>query len=148
MPNKLDKLIYDIDQANKRHTKNMQSVITAADEHLNPTLPDSGARSEFATGAVRDASEGKGNPSLIPIDALRAVSKRFEDGATKYGRDNWQQGIPLSRYVDSLYRHLWQFMEGDTTEDHAGAIIWNAMCLTQTKKWVDQGRLPKELNDL
>ena len=148
MPNKLDKLIYDIEQANKRHTKNMQSVITAADEHLNPTLPDSGARSEFATGAVRDASEGKGNPSLIPIDALRAVSKRFEDGATKYGRDNWQQGIPLSRYVDSLYRHLWQFMEGDETEDHAGAIIWNAMCLTQTKKWVDQGRLPKELNDL
>ncbi len=148
MPNKLDKLIYDIEQANKRHTKNMQSVITAADEHLNPTLPDSGARSEFATGAVRDASEGKGNPSLIPIDALRAVSKRFEDGATKYGRDNWQQGIPLSRYVDSLYRHLWQFMEGDDTEDHAGAIIWNAMCLTQTKKWVDQGRLPKELNDL
>ena len=148
MPNKLDKLIYDIEQANKKHTKNMQSVITAADEHLNPTLPDSGARSEFATGAVRDASEGKGNPSLIPIDALRAVSKRFEDGATKYGRDNWQQGIPLSRYVDSLYRHLWQFMEGDTTEDHAGAIIWNAMCLTQTKKWVDQGRLPKELNDL
>jgi hypothetical protein len=148
MPNKLDKLIYDIDQANKKHTKNMQSVITAADEHLNPTLPDSGARSEFATGAVRDASEGKGNPSLIPIDALRAVSKRFEDGATKYGRDNWQQGIPLSRYVDSLYRHLWQFMEGDDTEDHAGAIIWNAMCLTQTKKWVDQGRLPKELNDL
>ena len=148
MPNKLDKLIYDIEQANKKHTKNMQSVITAADEHLNPTLPDSGARSEFATGAVRDASEGKGNPSLIPIDALRAVSKRFEDGATKYGRDNWQQGIPLSRYVDSLYRHLWQFMEGDDTEDHAGAIIWNAMCLTQTKKWVDQGRLPKELNDL
>ena len=148
MPNKLDKLIYDIEQANKKHTKNMQSVITAADEHLNPTLPDSGARSEFATGAVRDASEGKGNPSLIPIDALRAVSKRFEDGATKYGRDNWQQGIPLSRYVDSLYRHLWQFMEGDDTEDHAGAIIWNAMCLTQTKKWVDQGKLPKELNDL
>jgi len=148
MPNKLDKLIYDIDQANKRHTKNMQSVITAADEHLNPTLPDSGARSEFATGAVRDASEGKGNPSLIPIDALRAVARRFEDGATKYGRDNWQQGIPLSRYVDSLYRHLWQFMEGDDSEDHSGAIIWNAMCLTQTKKWVDEGKLPKELNDL
>ena len=148
MPNKLDKLIYDIEQANKRHTKNMQSVITAADEHLNPTLPYSGARSEFATGAVRDASEGKGNPSLIPIDALRAVSKRFEDGATKYGRDNWQQGIPLSRYVDSLYRHLWQFMEGDETEDHAGAIIWNAMCLTQTNKWVEDGKLPDELNDL
>ena len=112
------------------------------------TLPDSGKRSKFTTGAVRDASEGKGCPSLIPVAALRAVAKRFEDGATKYGRNNWQKGIPLSRYVDSLQRHLWQFMEGDTTEDHLGAIIWNAMCLTQTKKWIDMGKLPADLDDL
>ena len=112
------------------------------------TLPDSGERSEFDTGAVRDAMSGKGMPSLIPIDALRAVAKRFEDGATKYGRDNWKQGIPASRYVDSLYRHLWQLMEDDTTEDHGGAIIWNAMFLVQTLDCVKQGKLPKELNDL
>ena len=148
MINAIERLAYDIAQANIKHTSNMTNVIKAADEHLNSTLPDSGARSEFATGAVRDASEGKGNPSLIPVDALRAVARRFEDGANKYGRDNWTQGIPLSRYVDSLYRHLWQLMEGDETEDHAGAIIWNAMCLTQTKKWIEQGKLPKELNDL
>lgn len=111
-------------------------------------LPDTGERSEFNTGAVRDAMQGKGNPSLIPIDALRAVSRRFEDGADKYGRNNWQKGIPLSRYVDSLYRHLWQFMEKDNTEDHGGAVIWNAMCLIQTKKWIDEGRLPMELDDL
>ena len=139
--NSIDKLINDIEQANIKHNSNMTEVIKTV-------LPDSGARSDFTTGAVRDASEGKGNPSLIPVDALRAVARRFEDGATKYGRDNWKQGIPLSRYVDSLYRHLWQFIEGDTTEDHAGAIIWNAMCLTQTKKWVEQGKLPSELNDL
>ncbi len=129
----LDQLVEDIITVNTKQTS---------------TLPDTGARSEFSTGAVRDASEGKGLPSLIPLDALRAVARRFEDGATKYGRNNWQQGIPLSRYVDSLYRHLWQFMEGDETEDHAGAIIWNAMCLTQTKKWIETGKLPKELNDL
>ena len=52
-------------------------------------LPDSGKRSEFQTGSVRDACEGKGIPSLIPVSALRSVAKRFEDGATKYGRDNW-----------------------------------------------------------
>ena len=132
----LDQLVHDIGNINKMNDTNTS------------ILPDSGARSEFATGAVRDASEGKGNPSLIPVDALRSVAKRFEDGATKYGRDNWKQGIPLSRYVDSLYRHLWQLMEGDTTEDHAGAIIWNAMCLQQTKTWVEQDKLPSELNDL
>ena len=129
----LDQLALEIKEANMKHTS---------------TLPDSGKRSEFTTGAVRAASEGKGCPSLIPIDDLKAVAKRFEDGATKYGRNNWQQGIPLSRYVDSLYRHLWQFMEGDASEDHLGAIIWNAMCLTQTKKWIDMGKLPAELDDL
>lgn len=146
--NAIDKLVHDIEQANIAHNKQMHNVIKAADEHLNPTLPDSGARSEFDTGAVRDASQGKGNPSLIPIEALRAVSRRFEDGATKYGRDNWKKGIPLSRYVDSLYRHLWQFMEDDQSEDHGGAVIWNAMCLIQTKKWISEGKLPDELNDI
>lgn len=111
-------------------------------------LPDSGKRSEFDTGAVRDAMEGKGMPSLLPIAALRAASKRFEDGANKYGRDNWTKGIPLSRYIDSLYRHLWQFMEGDESEDHAGAIVWNAMCLVQTEEWIKNGKLPKSLDDI
>jgi len=115
---------------------------------IDPILPDSGSRSEFDTGAVRDAMSGKGMPSLIPIAALRAVAKRFEDGATKYGRDNWQKGIPVSRYIDSLYRHLWQLMEDDTAEDHGGAIIWNAMCLIQTKQWIEEGHLPEELNDI
>lgn len=112
------------------------------------TLPDSGKRSEFDTGAVRDSMEGKGMPSLLPISALRAASKRFEDGATKYGRDNWMKGIPLSRYIDSLYRHLWQFIEDDDKEDHAGAIIWNAMCLVQTDEWIKSGKLPKSLDDI
>lgn len=146
--NTIDKLVYDIEKANARHNKQMENTIKAAEKHLNPTLPDSGARSEFKTGAVRDAMSGKGTPSLIPIEALRAVSKRFEDGATKYGRDNWKKGIPLSRYVDSLYRHLWQLMEDDQAEDHGGAVIWNAMCLIQTKKWISEGKLPEELNDL
>ena len=146
--NAIDKLAQDIELANIRYQQQMQNVIKAANDVLDPTLPDSGERSEFTTGAVRDAMTGKGCPSLIPLEALRAVSKRFEDGATKYGRDTWKKGIPLSRYVDSLYRHLWQLMENDQAEDHGGAVIWNAMCLVQTKKWIEQGKLPSELNDL
>lgn len=111
-------------------------------------IPDTGERSNFETGAVRDAMEGKGLPSLLPLESLRRASKRFEDGATKYGRNNWQKGIPMSRYVDALYRHLWQFMENDQKEDHGGAIIWNAMCLVQTQKWIEEGKLPESLNDL
>ena len=73
----------------------------------NCVLPSSGSMSNFETGAVRDAMNGKGLPSLIPTCALRSIAKRFEDGATKYGRDNWMKGIPLSRYCDASHRHLW-----------------------------------------
>lgn len=111
-------------------------------------LPDSGARTNFETGAVRDAMAGKGLPSCIPTIALRAVSKRFEDGALKYGRDNWQKGIPVSRYIDSIYRHLWAFMEGCNEEDHLSAVMWNAMALYDTVDSIENDILPSELWDI
>ena len=111
-------------------------------------LPDTGGRSEFSTGAVRDASEGKGFPSHLPTRALLRASKRFEDGAAKYDAHNWRKGIPLSRYIDSLNRHTWLFMQGDTSEDHLGAISWNALCLSETFDLISEGKLPESLNDL
>jgi len=48
-------------------------------------LPDTGSRTAFDTGAVRDSMQGKGLPSMIPTCAIMAMAKRFEDGATKYG---------------------------------------------------------------
>ena len=126
-----------------------QAIKTRPMNPDKPTkLPDSGERSEFDTGAVRDAMTNKGLPSLMPPEALRRASLRFEQGALKYGRDNWKQGIPVSRYVDAIYRHLWAYMEGDESEDHGGALIWNAMCLIQTKEWINQDKLPASLNDL
>ena len=69
-------------------------------------IPDTGSRTHFETGAVRDAMQGKGMPSMIPTSAIKSMAKRFEDGATKYGPDNWKKGIPTSRYCDAAYRHL------------------------------------------
>jgi hypothetical protein len=111
-------------------------------------LPDSGARSEFETGAVRDASVGKGLPSLIPPIAIRKMARRFEDGATKYGRDNWQKGIPLSRYVDAIFRHTLAAVEGQQDEDHIGAVLWNAAAWAWTEQAIENGRLPESLDDL
>ena len=111
-------------------------------------IPSSGSMSEFSTGAVRDAMQNKGIPSQMPTCALRAVSRRFEDGAEKYGLGNWQKGMPMSRYVDSIYRHLWDFVDGDQDEDHLSAVIWNAMCLYYTKEKIDEEVLPSSLDDL
>lgn len=110
-------------------------------------LPDSGDRSNFDTGAVRDASVGKGVPSNISPKALRRIAKRFEDGAAKYSQFNCYKGIPINRYIDSLYRHLWSYIEGDTSEDHLGAIGWNAVMLIDTAERIDEGTLPAELDD-
>lgn len=111
-------------------------------------LPSTGKMSKFGTGAVRDAMEGKGLPSMIPTCALKSLAKRFEDGCTKYGRDNWLKGIPLSRYCDSTYRHLWALRDGKTDEDHFGAVLWNIACWQKTKNMIDSNLLPQELNDL
>tara|TARA_R100001163_G_C5054958_1_gene191465 strand:+ start:1383 stop:1733 length:351 start_codon:yes stop_codon:yes gene_type:complete len=111
-------------------------------------LPDSGARTAFDTGAVRDSMKGKGFPSMIPTCAIMSMARRFEDGATKYGPDNWRKGIPLSRYCDAAYRHLMQCRDNDQTEDHFGAVLWNMSCWLWTKKQIEKGNLPKELNDI
>lgn len=111
-------------------------------------LPDSGARSEYATGAVRDASDGKGMPHMIPPIAIRKMAKRFEDGAKKYARNNWMKGIPLSHYQDSAMRHLMQWSEGDESEDHMGAALWNLACAAWTEDAIQKGELPAELDDL
>lgn len=110
-------------------------------------LPDSGHRTNFNTGAVRDASEGKGHPSSIPPTAIRRIAKRFEDGARKYKNHNWAQGMPLSRTADSAMRHITSFLEGDKTEDHLGAAAWNLCVLMQFEDWLGKGLLPEELDD-
>lgn len=111
-------------------------------------LPDSGRRSKFATGAVRDAMSGKGLPSQIPPEAIRRMALRFEDGATKYGLQNWMQGIPLSRYVDAIFRHTLAAAEGQDDEDHLGAVLWNAAAWVWTEDQIASGSLPAELDDL
>jgi len=114
----------------------------------NKTLPDSGSRTAFDTGAVRDAMKGKGIPSMIPTCAIMAMARRFEDGATKYGADNWRKGIPLSRYCDAAYRHLMQCRDNDFSEDHFGAVMWNMACWLWTLNKIDAGELPAELDDI
>ena len=144
---------------------------------------DSGNRTEFASGAVRDIQNGKGRCDLLPlevvadyyyaidnvsfanlindlakfmrtrsvnagIDVIRTfceaawsdeaetmfidISKHFEEGAAKYGDNNWRKGIPCNRYMDSAIRHLLKWHRGDTDENHDRAFMWNMMCCLWT----------------
>ena len=150
-----------------------------------PIIKDSGNRTEFATGAVRDMREGKGRCDLMPLGVvatlmnnnlvlhelrmfldstdtnclyrclkefskhyddfktkpgqieilnqryctmLLEVAKHFEEGAKKYGENNWQKGIPVHCYIDSAVRHYLKWLRGDKDEPHDRAFVWNLMC--------------------
>ena len=60
------------------------------------------------------------------------VSKHFEEGAKKYGENNWQKGIPTHCYIDSAIRHYLKYLRGDTDERHDRAFCWNLLCCAWT----------------
>lgn len=140
-------------------------------------IKDSGNRTEFETGAVRDMHEGKGRCDLLPlgviegltyapalfaieqfqqdsdikhlkialqmfiddheiwtnsIDMILEVAKHFEEGAKKYGENNWQKGIPVKFYIDSAVRHFLKYLRCDTDERHDRAFCWNIICAIWT----------------
>lgn len=111
-------------------------------------LPDSGRRQQFPTGSQRDDDTGKGYPSLIPTVFIKRLAVHFQLGAQKYDRDNWMKGQPLSRYIDSGWRHMMAARDGDDGEDHAAAWAWNCCAFIWTKDAIERGKLPAELDDL
>src|SRR5438477_12878367 len=109
---------------------------------------DSGRREEWTTGSRRDAREGKGRYDLLPPHAVHRLAQLYERGAAKYGDRNWEKGQPLSRFVDSALRHLFQLVAGEEDEDHAAAVAWNVLAFMETECRVRAGELPAELDDL
>lgn len=111
-------------------------------------VKDSGTRQDFGTGSVRDSRDGKGRYDLLPPKAMRRVARHFENGAKKYGDRNWEKGQPLSRYLDSALRHVFNLLEGHHDEDHAAAAAWNLLAFIETSERVESGELVAELDDM
>lgn len=81
---------------------------------------------EFATGATRSADdhkidfEGHISPEALHFFGEYMHTQRIQrDGKTR-ASDNWQEGIPLHKYVKSLMRHsfdLWRAWRGTVTHN-------------------------------
>lgn len=65
---------------------------------------------------------------------IMQVSKHYEEGAVKYGANNWMNGMPLHVYYDSACRHLMKARAGMEDEPHIRAACWNALCFMWTKE--------------
>lgn len=96
-----------------------------------PHIKDSGDRTEFSTGAVRDMHEGKGRMDLLPWAAIMEISKHCENGAKKYGEHNVDKGIPTHSLCDSAARHLAKYLDGWNDEPHLVAAAWNLLWVIQ-----------------
>lgn len=96
---------------------------------------DSGKRVEFSTGMQRDTNETKPRFDLItPLDLpfkeqmLTRWANLMQRGAKKYKARNWEKASTqeeLDRFKDSAFRHLMQWLCGETDEDHAAAVFFN-----------------------
>lgn len=110
-------------------TAYMATGITRCNDYKKkkPGIKDSGERTTFETGAVRDMHEGKGRMDLLPWAAIMEVSKHCEAGAIKYGEHNVDKGIPTHSLLDSAIRHAAKYLDGWTDEPHLVAAAWNLL---------------------
>lgn len=92
-------------------------------------VKDSGQRTQFDSGMVRDTTEGKIDYTLaLDGPMFKRYAEHLTKGAQKYAKRNWMQASgreEYERFVESFLRHAMQWLEGDRSEDHAAAMWFN-----------------------
>jgi hypothetical protein len=120
---------------------------------------DSGVRSEYASGMVRDTQAGKPRfdlllPKGVPYgeQMLTRFAELMARGADKYDERNWEKAggqEELDRYYSSALRHLMQWVAGETDEDHAAAVMFNILAGEFVKRRMAQSEnAPKILGPI
>lgn len=87
---------------------------------------------------VRDTQKGKIDYLLIRTGPmLRRWAQHMTLGADKYGTENWTLACSdeeLRRFRSSAARHFEQWLNGETDEDHAAAIMFNVNACEYVKE--------------
>lgn len=78
--------------------------------------------------------EGKERVDLLPPDAMLELGKVYGAGAAKYDARNWERGMPWSKVLGPLLRHLFKWMAGQRIDEedgqrHIAKVAWNAIAL-------------------
>lgn len=94
----------------------------------------------YSSWAKRENKIGKTRWDLIPIPELKRVAELYTRGAEVYGDRNWENwDIEYAEKAKaSAFRHFYQFMEGDRSEDHMAAVVWNMFTIEALKRIVNE----------
>lgn len=89
---------------------------------------------QAADGGGLRYDEGKERVDLLPPDALLELGKVYGAGAKKYAARNWERGLPWSKALGPLMRHLFKWMRGEKIDPedgqlHIAKVAWNAIAL-------------------
>lgn len=93
---------------------------------------------------------------LLPWCAIIRVSKHMEDAIMSdpvtnvqhYPERNWEEGLPIHSMVDSAFRHLAKYADGQTDEDHLCAAATNLlMAMWTEEKRPEMQDMPSRVND-
>jgi hypothetical protein len=86
---------------------------------------------KFSTGAVRSADADKFSFTSLPMIGLLALARTAGEGAEKYGRFNYLQGMPLHDLLEHVFKHLVMFNAGDRSETHLAHAAWGLLVAMQ-----------------
>lgn len=89
-------------------------------------------------------NQGKPRFDLITPYAIEQLAKVLTRGAEKYAERNWELGMPWSKVIASLERHLHAFKSGEDIDPesgllHAAHLLTNASFLVEYYKIFPQG---------
>lgn len=88
----------------------------------------------FESGSKRDNDTHKPLTTALTAYARLRYGYHLRKGSNNYGKNNWQLGQPSEAVLESLDRHLAQYMAGDRSEDHLSAIMFGVVMLMQNEE--------------
>jgi len=87
-------------------------------------LESDNQRKQSKTGAIRSTEADSVRFDLISPIGLRRLAETYQEGAEKYGDNNWKKGFPASDTLNHTIRHIYLWLLGDRGEDHLAHAAW------------------------
>jgi hypothetical protein len=85
---------------------------------------------------------------LVGTYSYARLCEWLRQGAVKYDRFNWARGMPISRCLASLGRHLLAMQNCADDEDHAAAAMCNVSFIIHYHRAIQDHMLPKHWDDV